>query len=91
MADLNWMMRNTLAGVFATLRSALNRYRLEQPLSKQAAPRKTDRDPWISAIDAVADMDEHALKDIGAPPWLIAEVRQRQSQAVKRLIDLQIR
>lgn len=85
MAVLNCEAPHILDGAAPPRRSILARLRL------WLSVRKAARDPWISAIDAVAGMDEHTLKDIGAPAWLMSEVRHRQSLAAKRLIDLRLR
>ena len=37
---------------------------------------------------AFAEIDEHTLKDIGAPNWLIAEASHRADSRGMRLIDL---
>jgi hypothetical protein len=77
----------------AFLRAMLARIhlRLVRAVRKQAASEHADCDPWTSAVDAVAGLDQHTLRDIGAPAWLMAEVRHRQSLAAKRLLDLHIR
>ena len=91
MTVLNCEARGILDGAAPSRQSILTRLRLWLSAQKGVAPHSAARDPWISAIDAVAGMDEHTLKDIGAPTWLMSEVRHRQSLAAKRLIDLQIR
>ncbi|MGB3291030.1 MAG: hypothetical protein WBA83_17290 [Burkholderiaceae bacterium] len=76
---------------FLLLRSLLARLLHGLAARTEPAPRKTAGDPWVSAIDTVAEMDAHMLKDIGAPAWLVAEVSHRQNRAAKRLTDLRLR
>lgn len=90
MAVLNCEARRILDGAAPPQRSILARLRLWLSVRK-ASTRRAARDPWISAIDAVAGMDEHTLRDIGAPAWLMSEVRHRQILAAKRLTDLRLR
>ena len=35
-------------------------------------------DPWASAVSQVDHLDSHVLADIGAPCWVIDEVKRRQ-------------
>jgi VIT1/CCC1 family predicted Fe2+/Mn2+ transporter len=39
-------------------------------------------------LDAIADMNELLLRDIGAPDWLIAEANSRREVERQRLVDL---
>ena len=41
-----------------------------------------------SAYKLMADIDEHTLKDIGAPNWLIAEAVERKDAHHRRLLEL---
>jgi hypothetical protein len=39
-------------------------------------------------LDAMADMNELLLRDIGAPEWLIAEAQVRRDTELQRLFEL---
>lgn len=41
-----------------------------------------------SALDQMADIDAHTLRDIGAPNWLIAQAVERKDAHHFRLIEL---
>ena len=43
------------------------------------------------AFDAIAELDEHALKDIGAPHWLVARAAERREAQHLRWIELDVR
>jgi len=91
MTALNCEARNTPCDPAPPYRSTLARLRRWLSAWKTPSRGGAVRDPWIGAIDAVAEMDAHMLKDIGAPAWLMAEVQHRQGRAAKRLVDLKIR
>lgn len=50
--------------------------------------RKPVAATWAHSIDAVRHLDNHMLKDIGAPDWVIAEVQRHQANAATRLRKL---
>ena len=50
--------------------------------------KHVERSNQARAQAAFADIDEHTLKDIGAPNWIIAEASHRGDSRGLRLIDL---
>ena len=43
------------------------------------------------AYESIADLNEHALKDIGAPHWLIARAAERRAAQHARWIEYDVR
>ena len=43
------------------------------------------------AYDSIADLNEHALKDIGAPHWLVAQAAERREAQRLRWIEHDLR
>lgn len=43
------------------------------------------------AFDSIADLSEHALKDIGAPHWLVARAAARREAQHLRWIEFDVR
>ena len=43
------------------------------------------------AFDSIADLNEHALKDIGAPHWLVARAAARREAQHLRWIEFDVR
>jgi len=41
-----------------------------------------------NALELMADIDEHTLRDIGAPNWLIAQAVERKDAYHLRLLEL---
>jgi hypothetical protein len=79
-------MSHTLTGRFAAAtgdaaRAALNAFqatwRNHSPLAGQER-----------RFELMADIDEHTLKDIGAPNWLIAQAVERKDAHHLHLLDL---
>lgn len=56
---------------------------LRMAMRQRAEARRRDRE-----LDAVADMNEVLLRDIGAPEWLIAQAQQRREADLLRLYEL---
>jgi hypothetical protein len=57
---------------------------LQAAWRRRAERRKLERD-----LDALADMDELLLRDIGAPDWLIGQAAVRRDSDRQRLMELQ--
>jgi len=52
--------------------------------------------PRIAAVDkhrfeSIADLDEHTLKDIGAPHWLVAQAADERETRHLRWIEFEVR
>ena len=52
---------------------------------RRAERRRLERD-----LEAVADMDELLLRDIGAPEWLINQAAARRNSEGQRLLELRM-
>ena len=70
--------------VFAALRSA--------ELAVAGLWRRGDG-PLVDprAFDSIAHLNEHTLKDIGAPQWLVAQAAERRETQALRWIELDVR
>ena len=71
--------------VFDALRSATAR---ASPVSgtSVASPRVDER-----AFESIANLDEHTLKDIGAPHWLVARAADERDARHLRWIEFEVR
>jgi hypothetical protein len=58
-------------------------YEWSDAWDKRAAKRRHERD-----MEAVADMNELLLRDIGAPDWLIAQANARREIERQRMLEL---
>ena len=43
------------------------------------------------AYDSIAHLNEHTLKDIGAPHWLVAQAAERREAQQLRWVELDVR
>ena len=43
------------------------------------------------AFDSIAHLNEHTLKDIGAPNWLVAQAAERREAQALRWVELDVR
>ena len=58
---------------------------LQAAWRRRAERRRLERD-----LEAVADMDELLLRDIGAPEWMINQAAVRRSSEGQRLMELRM-
>lgn len=65
---------DALKGAWQGLREAVQRHAQQRRLARE--------------LDAVADMNELLLRDIGAPDWLIAQAASRRDADRQRLYEL---
>jgi hypothetical protein len=54
---------------------------------RQAVQRRIEQRREARELDAVADMSELLLRDIGAPDWLIAQAQARRDANQLRLVE----
>jgi hypothetical protein len=73
---LNERVLETLNAAWQDLRRALQR---------RAERRRLERE-----MDAVADMNELLLRDIGAPEWLVSQALARRDADRQRLVELNL-
>ena len=57
---------------------------------RQALQRRADRRRRERELDAVADMNELLLRDIGAPEWLVSQAQARRDADRQRLVELNL-
>jgi len=69
------------ARVFEAIGDAL--YAWSTAWEARATQRRQERE-----LDAIADMNELLLRDIGAPDWLIAEANSRREVERQRVLEL---
>ena len=62
-------------------RAALSAF---QQTWREQAPRRGE----ARTIEMMADIDEHTLRDIGAPNWLVAQAVERKDSHRLHLIEL---
>lgn len=72
------------AGLWQRLGSTLKALRLQ----RHAA---SSDQAWAAALPALQGLDEHLLKDIGAPGWLIQQLRHEQHLPLHQLWELTCR
>jgi hypothetical protein len=57
---------------------------------RQAVQRRAEQRRLARELDAVADMNELLLRDIGAPEWLVAQAQARRDSDRQRLVELNL-
>lgn len=70
-----------LAATGEATRAAINSFQI----AWREHPAQIDQ---ASALDLMADIDAHTLRDIGAPNWLIAQAVERKDAHHLHLIEL---
>lgn len=63
-----------LPELVAALRAALRR---AASAGRKAWLQRAESRKRVTALDLMADLDAHTLKDIGAPNWLVAQAVER--------------